>query len=303
MPLPVIDMDATLKSIIVASIVIVAVVAGALGFALKGSHASSPTQCKQVNVPKDCLLHYNQLEKIKERGVLIVGTSADWPPYEYVTPDGKYAGIDIELAKKIADYLGVKLEIKDMKFAALFEAVQRGDVDIVLADVAMKPGRLAAVDFSVPYRCESGKVIVVRASDASSYNGYSWLKGKKIGVQLGTTEQDLAKKYFGNESQIVTFDRVYPEMVMALKHGQIDAMILAPDVAKIIVSHESGLKIVDKIPFFSCSAVVVPKCAFKLKQEVSQVIWNLKQSGELDQIIDKEVAKWLAVQASQQGSG
>ncbi len=233
------------------------------------------------------------LEKIKNRGELIVGTSADWPPYEYVTPDGKFAGIDIEIAKKIAENLGVKLAVKDMKFAALFEAVQRGDVDIVIADVAMKPERLKVIDFSIPYRCESGKAIIIRASDASSYTGYDWLAGKKIGVQLGTTEQDLAKQFFGNKSQIITFDKVYPDMTLALKSGHIDAMITAPDVAKIIVSKEKDLKIVDYLPFFSCSAVVLPQGATDLKVEVSKVLWNLKQSGELDKIFQQEISKWL----------
>ncbi|MEB3806061.1 MAG: ABC transporter substrate-binding protein [Desulfurococcales archaeon] len=278
------------KPVALAFIVLTIILAGAL--AVVWSKSSSA----QEEVPEQFKLHHNQLEKIKERGVLIVGTSADWPPYEYVTPDGKFAGIDMILAQKIADALGVKLEIKDMKFAALFEAVQRGDVDIVIADVAMKPKRLQAVDFSIPYRCESGKAIVIKASDADSYNGYSWLEGKKIGVQLATTEQDLAKEYFGDKSEIVTFDRVYPEMTLSLKNGQIDAMIVAPDVAKIIVSKEKDLTIIDNIPFFSCSAVVVPQYALDLKQQVSQVIWDLKQSGEFDQIVSQEISKWLATQ-------
>ncbi|MCE4600003.1 MAG: ABC transporter substrate-binding protein [Desulfurococcales archaeon] len=279
------------KPVALAFIVLTIILAGAL-IVVWGKSSSA-----QEEVPEQFKLHHNQLEKIKERGVLIVGTSADWPPYEYVTPDGKFAGIDMILAQKIADALGVKLEIKDMKFAALFEAVQRGDVDIVIADVAMKPKRLQAVDFTIPYRCESGKAIVIKASDADSYNGYSWLEGKKIGVQLATTEQDLAKEYFGDKSEIVTFDRVYPEMTLSLKNGQIDAMIVAPDVAKIIVSKEKDLTIIDNIPFFSCSAVVVPQYALDLKQQVSQVIWDLKQSGEFDQIVSQEISKWLATQS------
>ncbi len=288
------EMSVTGKGILVLAIVLSVVLLGILVTYATGSWPFH--SCEQQEVPEDCKLHYNQLQAIKERGVLIVGTSADWPPYEYVTPDGQFAGIDIELAKKIAKALGVKLEIKDMKFAALFEAVKRGDVDIVIADVAMKPGRLEAIDFTIPYRCESGKAIVIRASDAASYTGYDWLTGKKIGVQLATTEQDLAEQYFGDKAQVITFDKVYPEMTMALKNGQIDAMIVAPDVAKIIVSKEKDLKIVDSIPFFSCSAVVVPKCAFDLKQAVSQVIWDLKQSGEFDAIVQKEIAKWLGTQ-------
>ncbi len=245
------------------------------------------------SVQQDVCPGYGLLEKIRERGVLIVGTSADWPPYEYVASGGGYAGIDIELAKRIAQHLGVKLEIRDMKFAALFEAVRRGDVDIAIADIAMKPERLEAIDFTIPYRCETGKAIVVRASDAKSYTGYGWLEGKRIGVQLGTTEQDLAEKYFKGKAEIVTFDRVYPEMVMALKTGRIDVMIVAPDVAKLIVSMEPGLKIVDSLPFFSCSAVALPHCAYKLKTEISKVIWNLLQSGEMEKIIEQEMEKWL----------
>ncbi len=238
--------------------------------------------------------HKSHLEEIKSKGVLVVGTSADWPPYEYVTPQGKFAGIDMRIAEMIAKNLGVKLVVKDMKFAALFEAVQRGDVDIVIADVAMKPERMKVVDFSIPYRCENGKAIVIRKSDQESYTGLDWLEGKNIGVQLGTTEQDLAEKHFGNKSKIVTFDKVYPEMTLSLKNGHIDAMITAPDVAKIIVSKEKDLVIVDKLPFFSCSAVVVPKGSYDLKVAVSKVIWDLKQSGELDKIFDEEIGKWLS---------
>ncbi|MET1129299.1 MAG: ABC transporter substrate-binding protein [Thermoproteota archaeon] len=237
---------------------------------------------------------YGLLERVKERGKLVVGTSADWPPYEYVLPNGSFAGIDIELAKRIAGRLGVELEIRDMKFAALFEAVRRGDVDLAIADIAMKPERFEAVDFTIPYRCETGKAIIVRAEDAGKYTGYGWLEGKKIGVQLGTTEQDLAERYFGGKAEVVTFGKVYPEMVMALKTERVDAIIVAPDVAEALLSKEQGLKVVDQLPFFSCSAVAVPHCAYGLKEEVSKVIWDLLQSGELKKIIEDETAKWLA---------
>jgi len=234
---------------------------------------------------------YGILSKIKSRGALVVGTSADWPPYEYITPTGEFAGIDIEIAKRVAKYLNVSLQIKDMKFAALFEAVKRGDVDIAIADIAMKPERLQAVDFSIPYRCETGKAIIVRKG--FEWRGYESLYGRKVGVQLGTTEQDLAEKYLGGKAEIVTFDRVYPEMTLALKAGKIDAMVTAPDVAKVIVSKESDLQIVDYLPIFTCSVVAMPHCAYDLKLEVSKVIWNLLQSGEFDRIVSQEVGRWL----------
>jgi polar amino acid transport system substrate-binding protein len=267
--------------VLVVGIAVAAVLGVFVGYTLKGGEVSVWSICPG----------YGLLNKIKSRGVLIVGTSADWPPYEYVTPSGEFAGIDIEIAKRIAKYLNVSLQVKDMKFSALFEAVRRGDVDIAIADIAMKPERLQAVDFSIPYRCETGKAIVVRKG--FEWRGYESLYGRRVGVQLGTTEQDLAEKYFSGKAEIVTFDRVYPEMTLALKTGKIDAMVTAPDVAKVIVSKESDLQIVDYLPIFTCSVVVMSHCAYDLKVEVSKVIWNLLQSGEFDRIVSQEVGRWL----------
>jgi polar amino acid transport system substrate-binding protein len=268
--------------VLVVGIVVAAVVGVFVGYALKGS--------SEVSVQSVCP-GYGLLSRIKSRGTLIVGTSADWPPYEYVTPSGEFAGIDIEIARRIAKHLNVSLQVRDMKFSALFEAVRRGDVDIAIADIAMKPERLQAVDFSIPYRCETGKAIVVRKG--FEWRGYESLYGRRVGVQLGTTEQDLAEKYFSGKAEIVTFDRVYPEMCLALKTGRIDAMVTAPDVANVIVSKEPDLQIVDYLPMFSCSVVALPHCAYDLKLEVSKVIWNLLQSGEFDRIVSQEVGRWL----------
>ena len=84
------------------------------------------------------------VDAIKKRGKLVVGTSADWPPYEYVE-DGKIVGIDVDIARKIAERLGVGLEVRDMKFSALIESVKRGDVDIVIADMAITPDRCSSL--------------------------------------------------------------------------------------------------------------------------------------------------------------
>ncbi|MGC9149345.1 MAG: ABC transporter substrate-binding protein [Sulfolobales archaeon] len=282
-----------MKTIYLIAFIIVALVLGFVAGMIVTSYGRNPSETQLSQICSG----YKILDKIKQKGVLTVGTSADWPPYEYVTSSGEFAGIDIEIAKKIAQSLGVKLEIKDMKFAALFEAVKRGDVDMAIADIAMKPERLQAVDFSIPYRCETGKAIIMRISDAGSYKDLQSLYGKNIGVQLGTTEQDLVEQYYKDKANIVTFDRVYPEMVMALKTGRLNAIVTAPDVAELIVSKEKDLKIVGYIPFFSCSVIALPKCSFDLQMEVSKIIWNMIQSGEIKKIIDNEMSKWLSQQS------
>lgn len=239
-------------------------------------------------------LHPSYVEKIKSRGVLRVGTSADWPPFEYVDAKGNVVGIDIEIAKRIAQELGVKLEVIDMKFAALIEAVKNGQVDIVLADMTPTAERGKVVDFSIPYYFSKGNAIVVPKERAGAFRRVEDLHGKKIGVQLGTIQEEWANSALGGKSQVISYDRVYPEMVMALERGDIDAMVLGDIMAEALVK---------KLPELSIAlhagggrigaAVALPQGAYDLKYVVNKVIEQLLESGEMQQIFESEIIKWL----------
>ncbi len=272
--------------------VVVALVAGlAAGYA-----ASIPIQMSlRAQIAElQAKLNPNYVERIKQRGVLIVGTSADWPPFEYVDKDGNIVGIDIEIAKRIAQELGVKLEVKDMKFAALIEAVRNGLVDIVLADMTPTAERGKQVDFSIPYYFSKGNAVVVLKDRLGSFGGVADLYGKKIGVQLGTIQEEWAKSALSGKAEVISYDRVYPEMVMALQRGDIDAMVVGDIMAGVVVSKVPGLA----VAFYAGgsrigAAVALPQGAYDLKYVVNKVIEQLLESGEMEKIFETEIAKWM----------
>jgi ABC-type amino acid transport substrate-binding protein len=117
--------------------------------------------------------------------------------------DGKIVGIDI--ARKIAERLGVDLEVQDMKFSALIEAVKRDNVDIVIADMAITPEREKQVLFS--YRI---KWTPPSSEEGANIRSIDDLRGKTVGVQVGTVQEDWAVKTLVDYSKIVRYDKLYP---------------------------------------------------------------------------------------------
>lgn len=243
----------------------------------------------QINILKE-KLNPKVLEKIKSRGKLIVGTSADWPPFEWID-NGQVVGIDIEIARRIADKIGVELEIKDMKFGALIEALKNDMVDMIIADISPTSKRELQVDFSIPYYFTKGNVVVTFGD--KNIESVKDLYGKKIGVQLGTIQQDWAEANLKNYSTIITYDKVYPDMIFVLKRGDIDAVVISEQVANVILQKEPGLKVALYVGGPSMSAVAVKNGAEDLKHVINQVIEELLESGEMQNIFDKEIDRWL----------
>ena len=134
------------------------------------------------NGDNDVTTNADEAEKL----VLVMGTNAAFPPYEFVDENNKVAGIDAEIAAAIAEKLGMTLEIKDMAFDSLITAVSSGSVDIVLAGMTVTEERKESVNFSDTYATGVQVVIVAEDSDITSIDD---LDGKIIGVQTGTTGQ------------------------------------------------------------------------------------------------------------------
>ena len=231
------------------------------------------------------------VDEIKKRGKLIVGTSADWPPFEY-PEDGGYAGIDIRIAQKIAEKLGVDLEIKDMKFAALIEALKTGMVDMVIADMTPTAEREKVVDFSVPYYFSKGHaVLILKESTISSVED---LYGKKVGVQLGTTQEEWAKENLKDKAEIISYNKVYPDMVMVLMRGDVDAIIVGDIVGNVLINKHPELKIGLYVGGSSIgAAVAVAEGAEDLKYIINSVIQELMETGEMEKIFEEEITKWM----------
>mgnify|MGYP005929540619 FL=1 len=166
------------------------------------------------------------MQKIKKQGKLVVGTASGYPPYEFIDTsvgEKKVIGIDMALAQKVADELGVKLEVQDMNFQALLTSLTGGKVDIAIAGINPTEERKKSMDFSADYLPTEQRVII-RKADSSQYKQLEDLFGKTIGVQKSTTQEALAKEKI-KDAKIVSLAHV-PEVVLELKQGKVDGLVV-----------------------------------------------------------------------------
>jgi len=233
------------------------------------------------------------VDVIKKRGKLILGTDATWPPWEWVMGD-KIVGWDIDIAREIAKALGVQLEIRDMRFAGLLEAVRKGDVDLAISAITWTSEREKVLEFSMPYYLES--IVVVTKAARTDINKVEDLYGKTVGVQIGTTHEEWAAANLEkpNKANVRRYDKVYPYMVEVLRRGDVDAIILDRSIATALVKKFPDLKIAFELPGSAgYISVAMPKCAQDLKLEVDRVIENLMQTGKLDEIFQRNFELFL----------
>jgi polar amino acid transport system substrate-binding protein len=228
------------------------------------------------------------LDAIKAKGTLVIGTSADYPPYEFHKEvDGKdqIVGFDIDIAQEIAKDLGVKLEVKDMAFDGLLVALQANKIDMVFAGMTPTAERKQNADFSDIYYTATHRFIV-RSGDETGITKMADLKGKKIGVQTGSVQEQIAKANF-DAADIKSLDKV-TDLILDLKNNKVDAVLAEEPVAKINVEKNSGIAIADKLVVNDPdggAAIAMKKNSPELQAEVNKVIKQLKDSKKIDQFV------------------
>lgn len=222
------------------------------------------------------------LEAIKKKGKLVLGTSADYPPYEFhKMVDGKdtYMGFDIAIAKDIAAAAGVELEIVDMKFDGLLAALQTGKIDMIIAGMNPTDERKKSVDFSIEYY-EATQTMLVQTSKVEGLKTDDSFAGKKIGVQKGTTQEKLALEKF-TKSEIVSIPKI-PDMIMALESGKLDGVILNETVAVSYDESSDGIMVNGQnLGSEGGVAVAMPKGSDEFKSLVDKTLQDLIDSGKI----------------------
>lgn len=219
---------------------------------------------------------------VKE-GVLTMATNATFPPYEYYE-GSEIIGIDTEIAKAVADRLGLELKIEDMEFNSIIIAVTQGKADIGLAGMTVTEERKEAVDFSDSYATGIQAVIVTEDSSIASIDD---LNGKKIGVQLATTGDIYAKEDFGEEN-VEAYNKG-ADAVMALKQGKVDAVIIDNQPAISFVNSTDGLKILDTEYAVEDYAAAIKKGNTALTEAFNSALAELKEDGTIRSIVDKYI--------------
>ncbi len=221
-------------------------------------------------------------------GTLTMATNAEFPPYEY--KDGEtIIGIDAEVAKLIADKLGLKLEIADVDFDSIIPGVQTGKYDMGMAGMTVTDERKQKVNFSDSYAKGIQVIIVKEGSDIKSKDD---LEGKKIGTQQGTTGYIYASDTpenggYGEENVIGYASGAVA--VEALKSGKVDCVIIDNEPAKAYVAANSGLKILDTEFTNEDYAICFSKKNPELQKKVNDALNELKASGEFQKVVDKYI--------------
>lgn len=227
---------------------------------------------------------------IQKNGKLMMSTNAEFEPFEY-KDGGEVVGIDIEISQKIADAIGVELEVTDIAFDSLIPALQSGKADIVAAGMTADDDRRKNVDFSESYFNASQAIIVTVDSEIA---GPEDLEGKTVGVQLGTTGDKYCTNEKGDNEYTVGEVRRYSkgmEAVSDLMAGRIDAVVIDNFPAqKFVENNADAIKVLDTALTEEEYAIAVPKGSTELLDKVNEVIGEMKESGELDEIVSKYIA-------------
>lgn len=223
-----------------------------------------------------------------ESGKLIMATNATFPPYEYKEGDD-IVGIDAEVAKLIADKLGLELEIADVEFDSIIPGVQSGKYDIGMAGMTVTEERKEKVAFSDSYAKGVQVVIVKEDSDIKTIDD---LEGKKICTQLGTTgyiyASDTPENGGYGEENVIGYDSG-TVAVEALKSGKVDCVIIDNEPAKAYVAGNKGLKILDTEFANEDYAICFSKKNTELQKKVNEALNELKESGEFQKVVDKYI--------------
>ncbi|MFZ3150505.1 MAG: ABC transporter substrate-binding protein [Anaerolineaceae bacterium] len=231
------------------------------------------------------------LDTIKEEGKVVVGTSADYPPYEFVDETGAYTGFDVELMTEIAKRMGVTLEWTDMPFDSLITAVQEGKIDMSIACLNYDEERDLSVDFSEAYYTTEDAFIVAEGftgtfevpEDAANY---------KVGVQSGTMQDDwlttnLVDAGLLPEANLFLYERV-DQAALDLEAGRIDVLMSDYVPAQSLVESHTGFEIVYKGELSTGPInIVIPEGDTELKAEVDGIIKELQDEGFIEALAVK----------------
>ncbi|MBS3619451.1 ABC transporter permease subunit [Staphylococcus aureus] len=223
-------------------------------------------------------------EKIKERGELRVGLSADYAPMEFEhTVNGKteYAGVDIDLAKKIAKDNNLKLKIVNMSFDSLLGALKTGKIDIIISGMTSTPERKKQVDFSDSYMMTKN-IMLVKKDKVNDYKDIKDFNNKKVGAQKGTEQEKIAQTEIENAS-ITSLSRL-PDIILALKSGKVEGVVVEKPVAEAYLKQNPKLGI-SNVKFNEeekDTVIAVPKDSPKLLSQINKTIKEVKDKGLID---------------------
>ncbi len=225
----------------------------------------------------------DSLDRIQRTEKLLVGTDATYPPFESKdAKTGKLIGFDIDLMSAVCEELGVECEFIVVPFDGIVSGLKNHKYDIIISAFTITPERQKMVDFCQPYY-QAGQSIAVRL-DEQEINSIDDLVGKKVGVQLGTTGEILAKKIKGAE--IISYDNIGAAFI-DMDNRKLDAVINDKPTSERVITVKGKAKIVGETLTSENYGMAVRKGEQRLLHAINNSLEKLRATGTIQQIKNK----------------
>ena len=221
----------------------------------------------------------------KKSNELVMVTEAGFAPYEYYE-NGEIVGVDVDIAREIAKYLGKELVVKDIAFDSIINEVKTGKADFGAAGISYSDDRAKNVDFSINYSVSKQVVIVKNDSNIKNINEIS---NKKIAVQLGSIADTYVTENYKDAN--IGRQKKYLAAIEDLKTGKVDCVVMDELPASKIVASNDGIKILSGALTNDSYGMIVKKGNKELLDAINKVLENLKSEGKIDEYIINHTEK------------
>lgn len=237
----------------------------------------------------------DSLQKIKQKGVLVVGTSAGYPPFEFTTKENgktEYVGFEMSLARQLAKDLGVKLEIKNMDFDSLLVALEAHKIDVAIAGINITPEREKSVDFSKAYH-KGTKYFLIKKQDKGKYKNYLDFKGKTVGTENGAMEYTMIKKNIPDVKEKGLAK--WSSLVIALQSHKLDGVLMDSATAKAFAQNNPDLYAFNSHMKVTTDGVAMafPKGANTLRAAANKTVDKVNREDLINKKWLPEAAKYM----------
>lgn len=222
----------------------------------------------------------DSLEAVKAAGKLVVATSPDYAPYEFLDQEGKPVGADISLAEHIAAALGVSLQIDQLSFDAVLAAIATGKCDLAIAGLVPKEERKETMAFTDVYYNDGDQCIVILKENAATLKTLEDFAGKTVAAQNATLQQTLVSEQIpAAKMELIT---AIPDAVMMVMTGKVAGLALASVVADQYIANYPALAICQtRFDYASLGvAIAVPKSKPELLAAVNAIVHQVVESKQ-----------------------
>jgi L-cystine transport system substrate-binding protein len=224
------------------------------------------------------------LDQVKQRGTLRIGLEGTFPPFNSKAANGELVGYDVDIAKAVAAKLGVKPEFVTTEWSGIIAGLQAGKFDVIVNQVGVTDARKQTLDFSPAYTYSAAQLIQ-RKDDTRQFGSLEDLKGKKLGVGLGTNYMDMAKSVPGID--VVTYPGA-PEYLRDLAAGRIDAALNDRlMLAYLLKNSQLPLRTGATVGAGNPSAIPFKKGNPKFAKAIDDAMTQLEADGTFSKISDK----------------